>query len=151
MIIRVDPDPILRNVCLPLNFIDDNVRKLCLDMLEMLDPKHPELGVGLAAPQVGWLRRIFVVKGFGISGAFINPEIVKTSGVQAGLENCLSLPGKSFRITRPDIVKMKYMDIDGYPRTIKMHDAAARLLCHEYDHLDGIMIDMNKGEVPRRP
>ncbi|MBQ1547459.1 MAG: peptide deformylase [Lachnospiraceae bacterium] len=144
-IVRVDGDPILNKVCKPVTEMTDRYRELIDDMFETMEDED---GVGLAAPQVGILRRIFVAnvgeedKENGILTqddplVFINPEILETSGSQTGSEGCLSIPGKVGKVTRPEHVKVKYLDIDMNEQIIEADGMLARVICHENDHLDG--------------
>ena len=97
-------------------------------------------GVGLAAPQVGILKRIVVIDTDGEHPhILINPEILETSGSQTGDEGCLSLPGKTGTVTRPNYVKVRAMDLDMQSFELEATELLARAVCHECDHLDGIM------------
>ena len=108
--IREFGDPVLNKVCLPIKEMTDRNRELISDMFETL---YEANGVGLAAPQVGVLKRVFVIDTTGENPlVFINPEIVAVSGSQTGYEGCLSLPGKTGTVTRPQKVKAKPLDIN---------------------------------------
>ena len=115
---------------------------------DMLDTMYEALGVGLAAPQVGVLKRI-VVNDVGEGPLIlINPEILETSGEQTGEEGCLSVPGKSGQVTRPDYVKVKALNEDMEEIELEGTGLLARAFCHEIDHLDGKMyVDLVEGEL----
>jgi peptide deformylase len=133
--IREFGDPVLNKVCLPIKEMTDRNRELINDMFETM---YEANGVGLAAPQVGVLKRVFVIDVTGEDPlVFINPEITEASGSQTGYEGCLSLPGKTGTVTRPQKVKAKAFDIDMKPFEIEAEDLLARAICHEYDHLEG--------------
>ncbi|MBP3754461.1 MAG: peptide deformylase [Lachnospiraceae bacterium] len=133
--IREFGDPVLNKVCLPIKEMTDRNRELINDMFETM---YEANGVGLAAPQVGVLKRVFVIDVTGEDPlVFINPEITEASGTQTGYEGCLSLPGKTGTVTRPQKVKAKALDIDMKPFEIEAEDLLARAICHEYDHLEG--------------
>lgn len=133
--IREFGDPVLNKVCLPIKEMTDRNRELINDMFETM---YEANGVGLAAPQVGVLKRVFVIDVTGEDPlVFINPEITEASGSQTGYEGCLSLPGKTGTVTRPQKVKAKAFDIDMNPFEIEAEDLLARAICHEYDHLEG--------------
>ena len=98
-------------------------------------------GVGLAAPQVGILKRIFVIDVYDGEGlrVFINPEILETKGVQDGEEGCLSVPGISEDVKRPNYVKVKAFNEKGEEFVLEAEELLARAVCHDNDHLDGIL------------
>ena len=104
---------------------------------DMLDTMYHENGVGLAAPQVGILKRICVIDVGEGPYVFINPEIIETSGSQTGDEGCLSVPGKSGVVTRPNYVKARALDENMKPFEVEGTELFARAMCHEFDHLDG--------------
>lgn len=134
--IRLEGDPILREVSKPVRKITPRTLELLDDMVETM---YEEMGVGLAAPQVGVLRRIVVIDvGEGIY-KMINPEILKEDGSQVGVEGCLSVLGKAGTVDRPDYVKVRYIDESGKEKTIEADDFFARAICHEIDHLNGIL------------
>ena len=129
---------------------DETLRKKCRSVdeitpriLTLLDDMHDTLekaqGVGLAAPQVGILRRIVIVEIDDKKYEMINPEIIERSGSQTEIEGCLSVPGKYGITNRPMEVTVKYTDRDGNERTAKGSGLKARAFCHELDHLDGIL------------
>ena len=133
--IREFGDPVLNKVCLPVKEMTDRNKELISDMFETM---YEANGVGLAAPQVGVLKRIFVIDTTGEDPlVFINPEITEASGSQTGYEGCLSLPGKTGTVTRPAKVKAKALDIDMKPFEIEAEGLLARAICHEFDHLEG--------------
>ena len=114
----------------------------------MLDTMYEALGVGLAAPQVGVLKRIVVIDVGEGPIVLINPEIIETSGEQSGEEGCLSVPGKSGMVTRPDYVKVRALNEDMEEIELEGEGLLARAFCHEIDHLDGRMyVDLVEGEL----
>ena len=115
----------------------------------MFDTMYEANGVGLAAPQVGILKRIVVIDTTGEDPhVLINPQILKTDGEQTGYEGCLSLPGKSGVVTRPDYVKVRAYDADLKEYELEGTELLARAICHELDHLDGHMyVDLVEGEL----
>lgn len=134
---RYDGDPVLRKVSRPIETITDRIQVLAKDLIETM---RVEQGVGLAAPQIGVLRRIFVIEIEEVGlYVMINPEILETSGEQLDYEGCLSVPGKSGKVNRPNYVKARYTDLDGNEQTIEAEGFFARAICHENDHLDGIL------------
>ena len=137
-------DPVLYQKSEPVTEFDSELRELVRDMFETMYKEH---GVGLAAVQVGVLKRVLVIDlveaGF-VKGVFINPEVVSTSQqTQTGDEGCLSIPGLVAPLCRPKEVEVRYQDIFGETKTIKGKDLMARALLHEMDHLDGkVFIDL---------
>lgn len=131
-----DPNPTLRKKCRPVDVFDEKLGKLLDDMRETMI--HAD-GVGLAAPQIGILRRIAVVQVDDFYIEFVNPEIVKTSGKQVGPEACLSVPGKSCDVKRPYKVTVEYQDRHGKYMSVTAEEFIARAFCHEIDHLDGVL------------
>ena len=134
--IRVQGDPVLEKVCREITEVTPKIQTLASDMLE---PMYDACGVGLAAPQVGILRRIVVIDIGDGPLIMINPVILETSGEQTGDEGCLSLPGKGGQVTRPNYVKAKYYDLDMNEVIVEGEGLLARAICHELDHLDGHM------------
>ena len=132
-------DPALHKVCKPVTVFDEKLHKLLDDMRDTLIDSN---GVGLAAPQVGILRRIFLVD-VGLDGEkiveFINPEILETDGEQEGPEGCLSVPGRYGLVKRPYWVKVRAQDRDGNWFEAEGEELIGRCFCHENDHLDGIV------------
>ena len=117
---------------------------------DMLDTMYEKMGVGLAAPQVGILKRIVVIDVGDGPIVLINPEILETSGEQTGDEGCLSVPGMAGQVTRPNYVKVKAMDEDMNEVIYEGTELLARAFCHEIDHLDGKMYtDLVEGELHR--
>ena len=137
--ILTDKDPALHKVCKPVTAFDEKLHKLLDDMGETLVDSG---GVGLAAPQVGILRRIFLVD-VGVEEneivEFINPEILETDGEQEGPEGCLSVPGKYGLVKRPYFVKVRAQDRYGDWFEAEGEELIGRCFCHENDHLDGIL------------
>ena len=115
---------------------------------DMLDTMYEAMGVGLAAPQVGILKRIVVIDVGEGPLVLINPEILETSGEQTGEEGCLSVPGKSGVVTRPDHVKVKALNEDMEEIELEGEGLLARAFCYEIDHLSGkLYVDMVEGEL----
>ena len=143
--IRIMGDRILTKKCRPVDEVTPRIRQLVDDMLETM---YDACGVGLAAPQVGILKRIVVIDVGEGPLVLINPEITETSGEQTGEEGCLSLPGKSGIVTRPNLVTVKAMNQDMEEITVTGEGLLARAICHECDHLEGIMyVEHVEGEV----
>ena len=134
--IRIMGDEKLEKVCRPLKQVTDRDRELIQDML---DTMYDANGVGLAAPQVGVLKRIVVIDIGEGPIVMVNPEILETSGSQTGQEGCLSLPGQAGIVTRPNYVKVRALDENGEAYEFEGTELLARAVCHECDHLDGIM------------
>lgn len=135
--IRLDGDDVLRKVCKPVEKMTPRLRTLIEDMF---DTMYEANGVGLAAPQVGILKRIVVIDVCdGDAYVLINPEIVFAEGEQEGDEGCLSLPGLVGKVKRPNHVICKAYDIDMNEITVEGEELLARAICHELDHLDGIL------------
>ena len=139
-------DPILRKKSRTVEVFDRRIATLVEDMFETM---YETNGVGLAAPQVGILKRLVVMD---VSAeqdqplVFINPSIVETSGEQTGYEGCLSVPGKSGLVTRPNYVKAVALDRNLQPFEIEGTELLARCMCHEFDHLDGkLYVDLVQG------
>lgn len=144
--IRTIGDEILRKHCKPVKEITPRISELIEDMFETM---YESNGVGLAAPQVGILKQIVVIDvEDGSQYVLINPEIVETSGSQTGSEGCLSVPGKSGIVTRPNYVKVKAFDVEMKPFELEGEDLLARAICHECDHLNGeLYVDKVEGEL----
>ncbi len=142
-------DDILRKKCRPVTAFDDKLATLLDDMVQTLSSAD---GVGLAAPQVGILRRAVVIDIRDGKGTLelVNPEIISSEGSQLGDEGCLSAPGEWCKVERPMRVTVKALDRTGKEFTVKGEGLLARALCHEVDHLDGILfIDRVKQEIPK--
>ena len=133
-------DDILRKRAREVTEIDQRIRTLVEDMAETMVSSH---GVGIAAPQVGILKRIFLAVPDAevdeTPTVFINPEILLQEGSQVGEEGCLSVPGYVGTVERPLSVKLKALDLDGNENIYEFSDFAAVVICHEYDHLNGIL------------
>jgi peptide deformylase len=134
--IRLSKDPILRKKSKEITEITDRIKILLDDMIETMNEAD---GVGLAAPQVGILRRAVVIDVGEGPIKLINPEILEMKGEVIDIEGCLSVPGKSGTVSRPEWVRIKYIDIDGKERNLEGRGFLARAICHEVDHLDGIL------------
>lgn len=134
--IRTDEDPILRKLSKEVTEINDRIKILLEDMVETMIEAN---GVGLAAPQIGVLRRVVTIDvGEGVM-KMINPEILEVRGEVIDIEGCLSIPGKSGTVERPEWVKLKYLNENGEETIIEGRDLLARAICHEVDHLNGIL------------
>lgn len=143
--IREIGDEVLTKPCKEVTKITLRTKVLINDML---DTMYEALGVGLAAPQVGVLKRIVVIDVGEGPIVLINPEIIETSGEQSGEEGCLSVPGKSGMVTRPDHVKVRALNEDMEEIELEGEGLLARAFCHEIDHLDGKMyVDLVEGEL----
>ena len=129
-------DDVLRQKCFPVENFDEHLHKLLDDMK---DTVKKEEGAGLAAPQVGILRRAVVVAVEDGYFEFINPVIVAQKGEQTGWEGCLSVKGKSGIVSRPMKVTLSYQDRNGEKHVLKAKGFFARAICHELDHLDGVL------------
>ncbi len=134
--ILTDKDPALHKVCRPVEKFDGRLHKLLDDMKETLAEAN---GVGLAAPQVGILRRVVLVDTGDEVLELINPSLLETSGEQVGAEGCLSVPGKYGLVKRPNYAKVRAQDRDGNWFEAEGEELIARCFCHELDHLDGIL------------
>ena len=134
--ILTDKDPALHKVCRPVEKFDWRLHKLLDDMADTLEEAN---GVGLAAPQVGILRRVVIVDTGEEILELVNPVMLETSGEQVGAEGCLSVPGKYGLVKRPYIAKVRAQDRDGQWYEAEGEELIARCFCHELDHLDGIV------------
>ncbi len=135
------PEPVLEEKCPPVESFDESLRRLAAEMLATM---YAAPGIGLAAPQVGETVRLIVIdtRASDPEGAclvLVNPEIVERSGRQKEEEGCLSLPNLTALVERPWSVKVHAQDLDGKPIVVEGEDLMARVLCHEIDHLDGIL------------
>jgi peptide deformylase len=137
--IRIDGDPVLRKKCKEVKAMTPRLEELIEDML---DTMYESGGVGLAAPQVGILKRVVVID-VSEEGdepiVMINPVITERSGEQTGDEGCLSIPGMSASVTRPNRVVCAFMDKTMETYTIEAEELLARAICHELDHLEGVL------------
>ena len=134
--ILTDEDPALHKVCRPVVKFDEKLHRLLDDMRETLADAN---GVGLAAPQVGILRRLFIVDTGDEILELINPTILETSGEQCGPEGCLSVPGRYGLVKRPYYAKVRAQDRFGTWYETEGEELIARCFCHENDHLNGIV------------
>lgn len=145
--IRTEGDPVLTKVSRPVTEMTPKLRTLIFDML---DTMYEEMGVGLAAPQVGILKRVVTIDVGNGPMVLINPEILETSGEQTGDEGCLSVPGMAGQVTRPNYVKVKALDENMEEVVYEGTELLARAFCHEIDHLDGKMYtELVEGELHR--
>ena len=144
--IREIGDPVLTKKCKEVTEVTPRLKELIDDMFETL---YEENGVGLAAPQVGILKRVVVIDTTGEDPILmINPKILETSGEQEGYEGCLSVPGKTGHVKRPNYVKALAYDEDMNPFEVEGTELLARAICHELDHLEGILyVDRVEGEL----
>lgn len=134
--IRYSEDPILRKISREVTEINERI-KILLD--DMVDTMYKDEGVGLAAPQVGVLRRAVVIDiGEGVI-KLINPEIIEKEGENIDVEGCLSVPGRAGIVKRPERVRVKYLNEFGEEKIIEGRGLLAKALCHEIDHLNGIL------------
>ncbi len=129
-------DPALHKTCKPVTSFDKKLHKLLDDMRETLAEAN---GVGLAAPQVGILRRVVIVDVGDEILELVNPTLLETDGEQSGAEGCLSVPGKYGLVKRPYYAKVRAQDRDGNWYEAEGEEIIARCFCHELDHLDGIV------------
>lgn len=143
--IREMGDDVLTKVCKEVEKVTPRTKVLIDDMF---DTMYDAMGVGLAAPQVGVLKRIVTIDVGEGPILLINPEIIETSGEQTGEEGCLSVPGKSGVVTRPNYVKVRAFDGDMKEIVLEGEGLLARAFCHEIDHLDGhLYVEKVEGEL----
>lgn len=143
--IRVQGDSVLTKKSRTVDKMTPRIGELITDML---DTMYDAMGVGLAAPQVGILKRIVVIDVGEGPIVLINPEILETSGEQTGDEGCLSVPGMAGQVTRPNYVKVKALDVNMNEQIYEGEGLLARAFCHEIDHLDGKMYtELVEGEL----
>ena len=143
--IRVQGDSVLTKKSRTVDKMTPWIGELITDMLDTL---YDAMGVGLAAPQVGILKRIVVIDVGEGPIVLINPEILETSGEQTGDEGCLSVPGMAGQVTRPNYVKVKALDVNMEEQIYEGEGLLARAFCHEIDHLDGKMYtELVEGEL----
>lgn len=135
----IEGDPLLRKHSRTVDEITPRIIKLLDDLADTM--YYGNRGIGIAAPQVGVLRRVFIVDVGDENGKieFINPEIIEQSGSQIDGEGCLSVPGKTCEVDRPEHIKVKALDRNGNEFVLEADNLLARCICHEYDHLDGIL------------
>ena len=138
-------NPVLKEKCRPVEHFDDSLKTLAENMLETM---YDACGVGLAAPQVGVLKRIVVIDVGEGPVVMVNPVILETSGEQTGDEGCLSIPGKAGQVTRPNYVKVHAFDENMEEYEIEGTELMARAMCHEIDHLDGhLYVEKVEGQL----
>ena len=143
--IREIGDPILNKTCKEVKEVTDRTKDLIDDMFETM---YEAQGVGLAAPQVGILKRIVVIDCGDDPLLLINPEVLETSGEQTGQEGCLSVPGKAGLVTRPNYAKVKAYNEDMEEFIVEGEELLARALLHEIDHLDGhLYVEKVEGDL----
>ena len=143
--IRVQGDSVLTKKSRTVDKMTQRIWELITDLL---DTMYDAMGVGLAAPQVGILKRIVVIDVGEGPIVLINPEILETSGEQTGDEGCLSVPGMAGQVTRPNYVKVKAFDVNMNEQIYEGEGLLARAFCHEIDHLDGKMYtELVEGEL----
>ena len=137
-VIRENGDEILRKKSREVEIVDDKIRELLDDMVETM---HKYNGVGLAAPQVGILKRVIVIDLYDDNGPLklVNPKILKAKGTQEVEEGCLSFPNQYAKMIRPEEIVAEALDENGKKIKIKAKDLLAQAICHEVDHLDGIL------------
>lgn len=141
-------DEILRKRCREVGEITDRIKMTMQDMLETMREQY---GVGIAAPQVGVMRRMFIAEPEPDRVYFmINPEMLEQSGSQIDDEGCLSVPGLVGTVERPERIKIKALDLDGVEHIYEFEGFDARVMCHEYDHLEGILY-IDKAQNIRNP
>ena len=143
--IRIEGDEVLNKISRPVKELTPKIFALITDML---DTMYDSNGVGLAAPQVGILKRIVVIDVGEGPMVLINPEIVAVDGEQTGDEGCLSVPGMAGKVTRPYYVKVKALDVNMEEVEYEGEGLLARAFCHEIDHLDGhLYTEFVEGEI----
>ena len=145
--IVIEGDPVLRKVCRPVDEVTDRIRMILDDMV---DTMREAQGVGLAAPQVGIMRRMFVAEPEPDElYYFVNPEIIEEEGEEAGDEACLSVPELAGNVVRPAKITIRGLDRDGIEHQHTFEGFHARVMCHENDHLDGILYSDKATEMFR--
>ncbi len=143
--IRTIGDDVLTKPCKPIKEVTPRIKTLIEDMIETM---YDADGVGLAAPQVGVLKRVVVIDVGGGPFVMINPRVLETSGEQTGTEGCLSVPGKCGIVTRPEYAKVLAYNEDMEPVEIEGTELKARAMLHEIDHLDGkLYVEKVEGEL----
>ena len=145
--IRTFGDPVLRTAAEPIDEIDDAVRRLAEDMLETM---YDAPGVGLAAPQIGVSRRLFVFDSGEGPHVVINPEMLETSGEWTFHEGCLSVPERFWDIDRPAFARVRGLDLDGNVTEHAGEELLGRVLQHEFDHLNGTLLLERLGRRERK-
>ena len=143
--IRTIGDDVLTKVCKEVKEVTPKTKELIDDMFETM---YDAMGVGLAANQVGMLKRIVVIDCGDDPHVLINPVIIETAGEQRGYEGCLSVPGKSGMVTRPDHVVVRALDANMQPIELVGDELLARCICHECAHLKGqLYVELVEGEL----
>lgn len=142
--LRIKGDPILEKVAKPIKEINDKIRVLAYDMIETM---HAEDGVGLAANQIGMLKRICVINVGDYDRVIINPEILEMRDNKEDYEGCLSVPNYRGLVERPNYVKVKYTNLDNEEVIEEGEELLARAFCHEIDHLNGILYTQKASKV----
>lgn len=144
--IRQDSDPILRKISRVVDKIDDRIKTLVEDMI---DTMYDADGVGLAAPQIGILKRLVIIDIYDETGVkvLINPEIISQEGQYLDTEGCLSVPGVTGYVERPEKTIVKGLNLEGEEITLEGIGLLSRAICHEIDHLDGILFTDKVVEV----
>jgi len=143
----LDPDDRLRRICSEVKTINSYVKALANELTDFIrrgPVKHKDwelTPLGMAAPQLGELIQLFVIDTPALSLTMINPRLIKTVGSHKLYEGCLSLPGRTFIVERPKIVKFKGLDLEGRERSFRLRDDMAQCAIHEMEHLRGILVD----------
>jgi len=132
----------LRKACLPIaDICFEKAAQVLEDLADTFATLPAGSAVGLAAPQIGYPFRIFILFYQGLEVRAVNPELVTCKGSHLVKEGCLSIPDKTFTLKRPDVVKVRYVDLGQNVRSIRGHGVTAQALLHEMEHLDGILVD----------
>lgn len=136
--IRTDGDDILRKKCRPVGDVSERIKETLSDMLETMELEN---GVGIAAPQVGIMRRMFIAKPYEDQPPYymIDPEILSEEGETIDREGCLSVPGMIGTVKRPKRIIIEATNLDGVREKYTFEDFEARVMCHENDHLNGVL------------
>lgn len=142
--ICVDGDDVLRKRAKEVDVVNDKIRMIVDDLKETM---HENNGIGLAAPQVGILKRIFVIETEDQEIEMINPRILDISGEQTGEEGCLSVPGRIGTVKRPTYIRMEGLDRQGNPIEVEGVGLLAVVLSHEFDHLEGILFTERASDI----
>lgn len=142
--VRLVPDSVLRKTAKPVKEMTPRLQTLVKDMFNTMDSED---GIGLAGPQVGILKRIFTVGIGDIRLCFVNPEVLETRGEYLDVEGCLSIPGETGVVKRPEYVKVKAMNEKNEPFVIEAKNLLARCILHELDHLNGVLFTDKLVEV----
>ncbi len=145
--VRIDGDPVLRKIAKPVTKFDEKLKMLAEDMIETM---VAEDGIGLAAPQIGILKRLIVIDLYDEKGAtvYVNPQIIHEEGEQFEIEGCLSVPDASGAVRRPCKVTLRAQDLEGKVFEAEGEGLLARAMCHEVDHLNGILFIDKVEEKP---